>query len=891
MGVIVPGLNKSMKFKPNRAASTRRPTASQTGTSSVAGPSSIAGQPSSSAAPRTLPDDAADQASMPPPPTLNHDKESEINTAAPPPTSSPSNQPVPDVQASSLPSSIFGLPPSLLAGPPSPARTASRAGSVSTSMSGIRASALLGAAASHRATTPGASRVAHKSIKEIRAATKASAPSASPLNDKTTPALEQSAAQTATHYSSTIYMPPTLAAVAESPVHSYSGLPPSLSADPPSPGGPTIDSSTALQTPSPTSNTLSAADIARAAALAVQSITPLDGRPPPPPINLATLKHGRKKVRGRQNAPYGVLPKQRYRSLRNPNPLAIPAPERTEPLGSEGGLDNQATLLDSTGNATQTLANRTAQHRQSMDADMRAQVGDASQQAGANGTNKRRTRLDGETTGSGQPKPKRRKLTGRSRRADITDDDGNLIPQIGPLTQAQLKYSAVLMRHERRSSRRDPNFVAESRKRRRHPKVLSTQRANLDGVEEGAMIGDDVDEGAATLADLATKLTSGKVSKRALRLYAHGKDEAEHRKAVKQWEVYDKWKLDRPIRREMRRVRNEARQQRREAAASGAGEQDEEISDDEVDSADDFGEHGEEAQREAGTEGGRFLQGDGEVTDLEDAAIREEGENSVNPDNDLSQSVHREINYHLGDPADDNDVDHDPLVEAGFHIHQDDDNPDHEQIGEEGEDDFDNYEFGNWAGDASTWREGREEERQNALNLEGRQIIEEDETTAMVNSLSFSKKIVNTPKWTAEDTELFYMAVSQCGECYDLVTDFFPGRTRKNIQSKFKLEGRINPERLLQAIMNRQPLKEDYLQSTGRYDRFKPWDREETFYAESERDAAIARGEIIFDAEGNEIDLAARARGQVGDGEAGDKGDAGDEETNALFLPGGEVDD
>nr|WRH23634.1 Myb DNA-binding like [Naematelia aurantialba] len=944
MGVIVPGLNKSMKFRPNRAAGARRPPTSQTGPSSSAAPSAVPPSPSagpsadvdlpSSAGPSTnvasrTKDDMA-QSSMPPPATPY--RETDVDTSMAPPAllSSPLAQPIPDAQISSLPPAVFGLPPSLQAGPPSPARTLSRAGSVSTSVSGIRASALLGAAANHRASTPGPSHIAHKTLKEIRAASKANAASPSLLNvnnssDAPTSARDTSAGPVAEPVLTRSSMPPTLASIAPSPTPAFSGLPPALSAGPPSPENTGMASSGIPQTPAtqPPAAALSAADIARAAALAVQSITPLNGQPAPPPINLATLKHGRKKVRGRQNAPYGELPKQKYGKLRDPNPPARLAPPEGQESAEQragtvlGGLENgsdrpapsdtsgQAGLSSSRGASRATIRRDSAEipaMRESMERQKRSRE---------LGSREREEEL--ENTEPTRPKRKKRRI-GQMRRADITDDDGNLIPQIGPLTQAQLKYSQVLMR-------RDPfatsGKIRNVKPRKKPPKNPATQVASLNDVEEGAVIGDAIDEGEATLADLATKLTSGKVSKRGIRLSVHSKETAEQRKYLRQMEVWKKWQADRPVRREMRRVRNDVRQERRDAIAAGQGRPDEEVSDDEENSADELANVEDEPQLlEDDAEAPQRAHASADEDEAAEGAAGQEG-----ADGDPSSSIHREITFDLDDHAnEDNDAENDPLLAAGFHIREEDDPQD---TGENGDFDFDNYQFGNWAGDTSTLQASREEQRQNARNLDGREIIEEDESTAMVNSMSYSKKTVKTPKWTVEETELFYIAVSQCGECYDLVADFFPGRTRKNIVSKFRFESRVNPEGLLHAIMHRQPLKEDYLAQASGYDPYKPWDREESFYAEAERDARIARGQIIFDAEGNEVDLETGAGG----GELGDRDDAeglhsmedgakddgvqggergseaqgnvempGDEvaendDTGALFLPGGEDDD
>ncbi|KAI0296225.1 hypothetical protein BC826DRAFT_1005983 [Russula brevipes] len=56
--------------------------------------------------------------------------------------------------------------------------------------------------------------------------------------------------------------------------------------------------------------------------------------------------------------------------------------------------------------------------------------------------------------------------------------------------------------------------------------------------------------------------------------------------------------------------------------------------------------------------------------------------------------------------------------------------------------------------------------------------VEESDATKFVNSGSYSKKFRGT-RWTAEETELFYAALSQFGENYELMSYVLPGRDRK----------------------------------------------------------------------------------------------------------------
>ncbi|KAI0257163.1 hypothetical protein BJV78DRAFT_1160673 [Lactifluus subvellereus] len=96
--------------------------------------------------------------------------------------------------------------------------------------------------------------------------------------------------------------------------------------------------------------------------------------------------------------------------------------------------------------------------------------------------------------------------------------------------------------------------------------------------------------------------------------------------------------------------------------------------------------------------------------------------------------------------------------------------------------------------------------------------VEESDATKFVNSGSYSKKFRGT-RWTAEETELFYAALSQFGENYELMSYVLPGRDRKACKAKFKTEDKKNPQRINYCLNNRVPYGE--LQPLHTY----PWKR------------------------------------------------------------------
>ncbi|TDL28268.1 hypothetical protein BD410DRAFT_713240 [Rickenella mellea] len=82
--------------------------------------------------------------------------------------------------------------------------------------------------------------------------------------------------------------------------------------------------------------------------------------------------------------------------------------------------------------------------------------------------------------------------------------------------------------------------------------------------------------------------------------------------------------------------------------------------------------------------------------------------------------------------------------------------------------------------------------------------IEESDQTKFVNSQSYSRK-QRGARWSAPETELFYDALSQFGENYELISYVLPGRDRKSCKNKFKAEDKKNPNRITYCLNNRVP--------------------------------------------------------------------------------------
>ncbi|KAH9858041.1 hypothetical protein C2E23DRAFT_855937 [Lenzites betulinus] len=82
--------------------------------------------------------------------------------------------------------------------------------------------------------------------------------------------------------------------------------------------------------------------------------------------------------------------------------------------------------------------------------------------------------------------------------------------------------------------------------------------------------------------------------------------------------------------------------------------------------------------------------------------------------------------------------------------------------------------------------------------------VEESDFTKFVNSATYSKKLRGS-RWSADETEMFYDALSQFGENYELISYVLPGRDRKACKNKFKAEDKKNSARITYCLQNRRP--------------------------------------------------------------------------------------
>lgn len=64
-------------------------------------------------------------------------------------------------------------------------------------------------------------------------------------------------------------------------------------------------------------------------------------------------------------------------------------------------------------------------------------------------------------------------------------------------------------------------------------------------------------------------------------------------------------------------------------------------------------------------------------------------------------------------------------------------------------------------------------------------------------------------RWSAEETTRFFVKLGEWGSDFNLISQFFPGRTRRQIKNKFKLEERNNPTKIHLALARKLDISID----------------------------------------------------------------------------------
>ncbi|KAL2885627.1 Transcription factor TFIIIB component B'' [Ceratocystis lukuohia] len=107
-----------------------------------------------------------------------------------------------------------------------------------------------------------------------------------------------------------------------------------------------------------------------------------------------------------------------------------------------------------------------------------------------------------------------------------------------------------------------------------------------------------------------------------------------------------------------------------------------------------------------------------------------------------------------------------------------------------------------------------------AVERKGMKVVEEHDFSRHITSNSFrtGSKLRGPNHWTMEDTEKFYHALKMFGTDFQMISNMFPGRTRRHVKMKFNREERLAPTRINAALVGEKHVKMDiaeYKATTG----------------------------------------------------------------------------
>jgi len=114
-------------------------------------------------------------------------------------------------------------------------------------------------------------------------------------------------------------------------------------------------------------------------------------------------------------------------------------------------------------------------------------------------------------------------------------------------------------------------------------------------------------------------------------------------------------------------------------------------------------------------------------------------------------------------------------------------------------------------------------------DLAGAEEVEDDDITKRFNAQTYinmkrrepAERIPNREKWGDETTEKFYDCLSRYGTDFMIISNMFPGKSRRQIRAKFVKEERENPTKIKEALLGlsrRNWDMEHFKQETGLQD-------------------------------------------------------------------------
>ena len=102
----------------------------------------------------------------------------------------------------------------------------------------------------------------------------------------------------------------------------------------------------------------------------------------------------------------------------------------------------------------------------------------------------------------------------------------------------------------------------------------------------------------------------------------------------------------------------------------------------------------------------------------------------------------------------------------------------------------------------------------NRADITSRSVEKSNPFANPITSTTYSRRVF-TDKWTSQELNQFYQALSMFGTDFSLISQLFPHRSRKQIKLKFNLEERRFPEVVELALRRKLPVDfEEYCANT-----------------------------------------------------------------------------
>lgn len=389
---------------------------------------------------------------------------------------------------------------------------------------------------------------------------------------------------------------------------------------------------------------------------------------------------------------------------------------------------------------------------------------------------------DGDKEAS-QVKPKRKraykKKTSANGDAVVDGDDDGAVDDPAPRKKKRKSPATLAEGVENVDQTTEVVSKPKRAKKEAKPKTDRVRflQPSMEELQNGGIMEEEVDINVLTMADLATKVTHGRVSERAGVLAMFHQELKKQRKVKTVHTNWARWERQQIIRRKLRALKNDIREARREEARHEGRNPDDDVSADEEDSEEEFEiipdrltppEEEERVMRIQpprleepgegmdGVEGGEV---DGEAGEEGEAGLvgeHAEGEDDAERPFLLDPLVDDPDDVPAEEPVEEDEL-------AGFGHREDDEDLDEDDEthprNEAGEVDWDRLQEENEEG--GDWADSRDQLQEAIRRGEDtREVHEAQSATRLINQNTFRRGKA-AARWNHDETEFFYEVVSQ----------------------------------------------------------------------------------------------------------------------------------